>query len=266
MRDYGMEYRVDSEGLTVYKRIDDVISMKVVPIPSYFRITNKEFLVSKDGECLYINDNIYLKLGDNFILPNGNKVSLNSKEEITAELNRMPTDKAGIVCYNGKNEFVLTRPSFKQVVHFLTDDLNFKPLIDIILTYIESEFMCEEHPESNIVIGDALGISNNVILADNISVGYDSFREFFKAQYHYVSGEVLADIDNVYSSLKFILRKAIAGPDADATSLRSSINIPTNNSVMLKYESNRIRIIEFSSPSARRYKLNCKYKEEEEDE
>ena len=256
------EYTVDDEGLTVYKHINNIHSVKIVTMPSYVSNVNREFLLEIEGDCLYLNNSIYYKLGSYFRLSNGNMVTLRDKDELADMVNKEPD---GIYYIGDGNDTLITAKSFKRVNTFLSTTRNFEPLLDMILIYIESEFMCKEHNESFIVNADELNISSDIILADNIAANYDSFMSFFEAQYPNISNSMLTDINNVYSNLKFIIRKAIAGPGADPIELRKAINIHTNNSVALAYEYNRIRVVEYDSPSARRYKINCKITREEND-
>jgi len=224
----------------VYKDVTNASKVTVILVNDLFKDVNNKLNTIINGECLYFNNKLLMSLNNN--VRNTDDIMLpgfNNKEEVLKYL----TKTGDLIVNSYLGDLVLTKKYFKTVYNFLTTDASFDPLLTHMLNHIESYIMTVDHFDYKTVISDCLKISDHIQLADNFALEFETFREFIDNEYDFISEELANEITKIYNVL--------------LNNVYEHINLSNLNSISIKSEYNRIRIIEFESPAARRYKLNC---------
>jgi len=237
---------INSDGEVIDKSMENVNRSVMIKVNDKFRPINNKLYDMLYGECLYFNNKLYMSLREDvrsidYIMLAG----FNSKEDVLHYL----TNTGDLIVKSYLGDLIVTRRDFKMVMGFLTSDCSYSPLLTHMLNHIESYVMTIDHLESDIVIGDSLCISNHIKLADTFAKTYDTFKDFLMFEYDNLDITLLNELAKVYSLI--------------LNDVYEHINLTNLNSVSIKYESNFIRVVEFETPSARRYRLNCNIKKEE---
>jgi len=239
---------IDSSGEIINKVVTNANKVTIFKVNDFFIDVNNKLATVMYGECLYFNRNIYMYLEegvrnvDGILLP-----GFNDKYEVMDYL----TNIGNLIVKSYDGDLLLTRKEFKTVFNFLSNIGNYDPLLKHILDHIESYIMMYDHIEADTVRNDALGISDHIKLADTLAISFDTFSEFVVHQFDINDIVLIEEISRAYTSI--------------LGDVYEHIDLSNLNSISIKYESNIIRVTEFETPSARRYKLNCEITEGKDD-
>ena len=230
--------RLLDDGTIINKTVENIKKISLLNIPNKIKFINEEFLHYLNGPCLYLNNLIYLKLGDNFILRDGSRISLSNKEEVLEELKRVKN--LGVV--TGTDNKVISLKEFKFIYKHLHTTMQPLVLLNTILKYIESYIMIFKHNEANIVMNDLMGVSD-ILLVEPIARDYGLIDSYLASLFPDMPKKLFDQIADLAYDLQ--------------TEILKTLGNNVTNSITLRTESNVIKIVEYDTPSARRYKINC---------
>ena len=157
------------------------------------------------------------------------------------DLTNVLTHGTSVTVAGDVNNFRLTKDNLKHHIKYITVGISNKILLNMMLNYLESQYMLCEHPESNIVLTDVFNISNKIPLVD---LTYNDFNKF-SLLLEYTIGlhsQTLKDIiDRTYTEL-----------------YQYVISNITNNSTSKSFtiKGYNISIAEYTPPSGVRFLLN----------
>jgi len=245
MRDVVME----SDGTVIDKTMEVISGIKIHKINEKFLDINNKFLSFLYGPSLYFNNELYMHLDKE--LYNKDNIPLAGFDNKDDVLRYLKTHKIIIAYINGYKN-VIDYKEFKMGFSFIKETANSSHILTHILDHIESYIMCVDHNEANIVNDDPLGISKHVSLCSRLALDYPLFSDFLIHQYPDMDDELVNELSGIYTVILNDIYKVL-----------DSYNLC---SVSLTFESNVIKITEFESPAARRYKINCGMLSEEGDD
>jgi hypothetical protein len=235
---------IKNNGDVIDKTIENIYRTIITRVPFDFTLANGLFVKYTNGHCLYLNNKFYMSLEKNIWTPDGIPIpGFDDKDDVLNYL----TNIGDLVVESHLGKLTITKKDFSLTHKFLTEEPDHSPLLTHMLDHIESYIMTIDHLESDIVTDDPLGISTYINLADNFAIEYPTFKEFIYSEYPNMSVTIISAINKAYTSLQNVIYQ--------------SLNLSNLNSITLKHEGNHIQIVEFDTPSSRRFKLNVRLKE-----
>jgi len=154
----------------------DTYSVKIISIPVLLLHRINEFV---DNIKHIVNEHFYYKSNPTPFLLYGAELYIGYNKNIYTieDLKEVILYGTNLKCDVNGIEFRLTKQNINDNLKYISVGITNKVLLNMILSYIKSEYMLSHHPESDIVNTDKFGISNNIPLVETTFNNYESFSD-----------------------------------------------------------------------------------------